>query len=199
MAGSVPAPTTSKYLMCPLGVPCSQSFPLCPRRGAATAPPPLQVLFKFWLCEKGYEGSSFSPKDSVGSRMQQRMCQEPSDTSKPEKFGAWLISHSECLAWVVPCRNPAMTLVPGSPLQPGLPLTASFKAQQPICKRSHRAPGKTSRNQEGVSALLRHPHSQPTHQCKDYPGFFNSCCSVNFSTRLGAQHCGLTLRHFIYK
>lgn len=36
----------------------------------------------------------------------------------------------------------------------------------------------------------RHPRSQPKHQ--DYPGFFNSCCSVNFSTRLGAQHCGLT-------
>lgn len=169
VTGSVPGPAISNYFRCPLGVLCSQSFPLYPKRGAET--PPLHCMccqFKFWLCERGYEGSSFSPKDSVGSRMQQRMCQGLSDISKLEKLGTWLISHSECLVQVVPCRNPAMTLVPGSLLQPGLPLKTSFNAWQPICKKSH--PGTRGNIQESGRSFrplgLRYSSSQPKHQLK---------------------------------
>lgn len=186
MTGSVPVPATSYYLRCPLGVPRSQSFPLYPRREAETPPLPCCQI-KFWLCERGYEGSSFSPQDSVGSRMQQRLCQEPSDTSKPEKLGTCLISPSECLVWVAPCRNPAMTLVPGSPLQP---------LWQPPSKHSSpgghtQAPGETSRNQRGVSALLAWDIQTPSQNINVK---ITQECSVNFSTRVGAQHCGLTFK-----
>lgn len=127
----------------PLGHP-PLSFPLYARREAETFLLHC-CLFKFWLCERGYEGSNFTPQDSVGSRTQQRMCQEPSDPSKLEKLGTWLISHSKCLVWVAPCRNPAMILVPGSPLQP---LKTSSKHSSSSARGHTQTLGETSRNQE---------------------------------------------------
>lgn len=91
--GFVPGPATSSYFRYPLGVPCSLSFPLYLRRGAET--PTLRCMrcqLQFWLCERGCEGSHFSPGDSAGSRMQKRMCLHPlpSDTSKLKKLGKCL-------------------------------------------------------------------------------------------------------------
>lgn len=72
------------------------------------------------------------------------------------------------------CHDPCSRF---STWQPGLPITASFKAPQPSCERSQ--PGTRGNIQESERSFsplgLRHSSSQPK---QDYPGVLSLTCAA---------------------
>lgn len=66
VTGSVPGPDTSKYLKCPLGAPCPQSFPLYPRRGVEIPPLPCCQSVQILLVWRGVWWQQFQPRGLSG-------------------------------------------------------------------------------------------------------------------------------------
>lgn len=100
-------------------------LPTLPQERSRNSPPPLLSVSSNSACVKrGMMAAVSAQRTQWAPGCSRGWARSPLTPANWRNL-ARLISHSECLVWVVPCRNPAMTLVPGSPLQP---LTTSFVA-----------------------------------------------------------------------